>query len=710
MSTSRFKRLIIEIHRRSLWQVLAVYLLGAAAAYQVVQSLTEGLGLPEWFPGFAIVLFIALLPVVLATAVVREQALPKGGPPQAHGPEAEAGAEPPATTPPTEGPPGRHVLAWRRLAFSVVGVFALWGFVAAGWLALGGRLPGPTAGTERSSAGIKLVVLPFENLGQPEDEYFADGVTEEITSRLSEIPELGVISRTTAIQFKGSTRTVREIAAQLDVDYVLEGTVRWERALGAPSQVRVTPQLIRVSDDTNIWTERYDAVLSEIFQVQSDIAENVALALDITLLGPQRQAIWARPTENLDAYDYFLRGNDHYARRFIEEEAWSAVEMYEAAIGLDPEFAHAYAALSRALVWLNQQFERGAALPRAREAVDEALRLAPDLAEAHMALGDFYYYGLLDLEQALEQYEWVQRRQPSNSDAVALIAWIQRRMGDWDPSIANAELALELDPLNTVWLIGQAQNYFYTRQYEYAEPYFLRAIANAPDVPYYYRWAAWFYLAWDGTADRAHLLLEQAVLSIDPGQLLLGGESSWIILHLFADEYGPALERLSPDSAEVDAGYYYLARGYLSARRGDEDEARAFYDSARVVFEARVQEGPEALAPHNALGLAYAGLGRTEDAIREGELAVRLVPVSRDAMTGTNRVRDLALIYMTVGDYEAAIDQLELLLSIPSEMSANLLRVDPFWDPLRSDARFQALLEMYDRADPGGRIPRRITA
>ncbi len=709
MTKSRLKRLVIEIHRRSIWQVLAVYLLGAAAAYQVVQSLTEGLGLPEWFPGFAIVLFIALLPVVLATAVVREQAPPRGEPPPTPSPEAEIGAEP-AETPPVTEEGHRHVLAWRRLLFSVVGVFALWGFVAAGWLALGGRLPGGTAGTGSSTPEIKLVVLPFENLGLPEDEYFADGVTEEITSRLSEIPDLGIISRTTAIQFKGSERTVREIAAQLDVDYVLEGTVRWEHALGAPSQVRVTPQLIRVSDDTNIWTQRYDAILSEIFQVQSDIAENVALALDITLLGPQRQAIWARPTENLDAYDYYLRGNDHYARRFIEEEAWSAVEMYEAAIGLDPEFVHAYAALSRALVWLNQQFERGAALPRAREAVDEALRLAPDLAEAHMALGDFYYYGLLDFDQALEQYEWVQRRQPSNSDAVALIAWIQRRMGDWDLSIANAGLALELDPLNTVWLIGQAQNYFYTRQYEEGEPYFLRAIANAPDVPYYYRWAAWFYLAWDGTADRAHRLLEQAVLSIEPGQLLLGGESSWIILHLFGDEYGPALERLSPDSADVDAGYYYLARGYLSTQAGSDDEARAFYDSARVVFEARIQEGPEAFAPHNALGLVYAGLGRTEDAIREGELAVRLVPVSRDAMTGTNRVRDLALTYMMVGDYDAALDQLELLLSIPSEMSANLLRVDPFWDPLRSDPRFETLLEMYDRAYQRGRIPRSITA
>ncbi len=650
-----------------------------------------------------------VLPVVLATAIVREQAPPAGTPPGPPGPEPEAGGAAVAAPRERGAATGRRVLLWRRAFLGVLGVFALWGAVAAGWLLIGGRVFLPTAETELRAPRTKLVVLPFENLGLPDDDYFADGVTEEITSRLSEIPEVGVISRTTAIQYKDTPKSVREIGEELDVDYILEGSVRWERA-GGPSLVRVTPQLIRVSDDTNIWTESYDAVLSEIFRVQSDIAENVALALDITLLEPQRRAIWARPTEDLEAYDYYLRGNDDYARRFVEEEARSAVEMYERAVELDNEFAHAYAALARALVWLNQQFGRGGTLPRARAAVDEALRLAPDLADAHMALGDYHYYGRLDFEQALQQYEWVRRRQPSNSDALALIAWIQRRQGEWEGSIVTAQRALELDPLNSVWLIGQAQNYFYTRQYEQAEPYFLRAIATAPDVPYYYRWAAWFYLAWDGSPERAHRLLEQAVLRIEPGHLLLGGESSWIILHVFGAEYAPALERLSPDSADVDAGYYYLARAYLSAQRGDGEEARAFYDSARVEFEARVREATEEFAPHSALGLAYAGLGRKEDAIREGELAIRLVPVTRDGSVGPDRVRDLARIYVMFGEYEAALDRLEYLLSIPSEFSPGLLRVDPFWDPLRADPRFQQLLEMGDW-EGGDRVPRpRVTA
>jgi serine/threonine-protein kinase len=691
---SRLKRLIAEVHKRSIWQSLAVYLLGAAAAYQVIQSLTEGLDLPVWLPGFSVVLFVVLLPVVLAAAVVREETHAAKTPAEATTePEAGAAATEAGPVATTRAPAGRRVLTWRRVALGLVYVFALWGAIAAGWLALEGRLQQLSRAPEGAETRTMLAVLPFENLGATEDDYFADGVTEEITSRLAEIPDLGVISRTSAIQYKDSHQSLRQIAEELGVEYVLEGSVRWDRLADGRSRVRVTPQLVRVSDDTNIWTERYDAVLSEIFQVQSDIAESVARALDITLLEPQRQALETQPTQNLEAYDRYLRGNELYGRRFVEEEARAAVEMYESAVELDSSFASAYAALGRALVWLNQQFGRSGELPRARQAVDEALRLAPDLADAHMALGDYYYYGQWDFEQALEQYQWVQRRQPSNSDAIALTAWIQRRQGDWENSIVNAERALELDPRNTVWLIGQAQNHFYLRQYAQAEPYFLRTIALAPDVPYYHRWAAWYYLTWDGTTERAQRLLEQAFYRIDPSQLLVGSEASWIILNVFGEDYAPSLELTQLGSPDVDSAYYYLAKAQVYAQTDRASSARAYYDSARVVLEERVRGGPQQIAPYAELGLAYAGLGRKEEAIREGRRAVQLLPSTRDAMTGPDRERALAQIYVIVGEFDLAIDQLQHLLSIPSQFSAGSLYVDPFWDPLRSIARFQAMLE-----------------
>ena len=687
---SRLKRLVTEVHRRSIWQVLAVYLLGAAAGYQVIQSLTEGLELPHWFPAFAVVLFVALLPVVLATAGVREDAAPRK---RARPPEAEAGVLEPEAAAARPVAAGHRVLYWRRALLGLMAVFALWGVIAAGWVLLGGTVFGSAVDTELPALSTKLVVLPFENLGPAEDEYFADGITEEITSRLAELPGLGVISRTSAITYNGTEKNIPAIAEELDVDYVLEGTVRWDRSPDGSSRVRVTPQLIRVSDDTNVWSERYDAVLSSIFSVQSDIAENVARELHIRLLEPQRQALGAKPTENLEAYDFYLRGHDYYGRRFVEDDARTAVTMYERAVKLDPGFAVAWAALARGRVWLAHQFGRTSELPSARAAVEEALQLAPDLAEAHMALGDYQYYGRRDYERALEEYVTVQRRQPGNSDAIALIAWIQRRQGKFGRSVANAERALELDPRNTVWVIGQAQNQFYLRQYAEAEPYFLRAISLAPDVPYYYRWAAWFYLAWDGAGERAHRLLQQAATRMNPGELLIGSEASWVILDVFGQDYAAALERLDLSSPGVDSTYYYLARAHVSSSAGQADLARAYYDSARVVLEAQVEEAPGIFAPHSALGIAYAGLDRVEDAIREGRRGVEMLPVSRDAMTGPDRVRDLARIYVMVGEHEAAIDQLEYLLNIPSQMSVNLLRVDPFWAPLRRYPRFQTLLE-----------------
>lgn len=267
-----------------MWQVLGIYMLGGLAAFQVIQSLTEGLGLPPWFPGLAIVLLIVFFPVVLAVAMVREERSPVG--PEAGEPAEPRAAErePAPAVPAASGE--RRRFSRRGAFFGVIAVFALWGLLAGAWFVFGGsESQSPSAGDAQRT---KLVVLPFENLGPAADEYFADGVTEEITSRLAEIPGLGVISRGSAVNYKGTTKDLPTIAAELDVDYVLEGTVRWDRTPEGQNRVRVTVQLIRVDDDTNVWTERYDAVLSEILSVQSDIAEEVAQALEILADGTPR--------------------------------------------------------------------------------------------------------------------------------------------------------------------------------------------------------------------------------------------------------------------------------------------------------------------------------------------------------------------------------------------------------------------------------------
>ncbi len=245
------------------------------------------------------------------------------------------------------------------------------------------------------SKEIRLVVLPFENLGPAEDEYFAAGITDAITARLATIHGLGVISRQSAMQYKKREKSAQQIANELRVDYILEGTVQRERPSDPNSRVRIIPQLIKASNDTHVWAQPYDNDMSEVFRVQSDLAERVAQALNITLVERERRALRSRPTENMEAYDYFLRGNEYWHRSELENDFKIAIQMYERAVELDPKFALAYAQLSRAhahMYWdyYDRTEER---LAMAKKAVDRALQLEPDSPEAHFALGHYYYHG-----------------------------------------------------------------------------------------------------------------------------------------------------------------------------------------------------------------------------------------------------------------------------------------------------------------------------
>jgi TolB-like protein/Tfp pilus assembly protein PilF len=691
-----FKRLIVDIHRRSMWQVLGIYLLGGLAAYQVIQSLTEGLGLPSWFPGLAIVLLIVFFPVVLAVAMVREQRPPvesrAGEPAEPRASERE----PQASVPATVGE--RRRFSRRGAFFGVVAVFALWGLLAGSWFVFGrSESRSPAAGDDRR---IKLVVLPFENLGPADDEYFADGITEEITSRLAEIPELGVISRSSALTYKGTTKDLPTIAAELDVDYVLEGTVRWERVSEGQSRVRVTPQLIRVDDDTNVWTERYDAVLSEILSVQSDIAEKVARALDITLLDSERRAIEQMPTANVDAYDYYLQCRDYFSRGSTREHTLITIQMCERAVELDPNLAQAYAQLGIAqadMYWF--YFDRSRErLALAEAAVDRALQIAPDLPEAHLARGWYYYHGELDYGRALEEFEIVRRSQPTNSDLLAAIAYVQRAVGpdQFAESIENLRTAVEYDPRNQTKLGQLGISYFYMRRYPEALRYFDRAISLAPDVIRPYAWKARLHVTWQGDTATARAVLDQAARRIDSRVLDTRVWEHWTLLRVLEGNGAAALERLA--TLDLDSAFYHLAAGELFSLMERPEPARAHYDSARSILEARVAAMPDEPRFHANLGLAYAGLGRAEEAVREGLRAVEIMPYAANAFHSAEWVQKLAQIYVLVGDYGGAIEQLEFVLSIPGSLSGHWLRLDPIWEPLWDHPRFPALADGTPRS------------
>ncbi len=547
-----------------------------------------------------------------------------------------------------------------------------------------------------SAKEIRLAVLPFENLGPAEDEYFADGITDAITVRLAGIHGLAVISRQSAMQYKKSEKNAQQIGQDLGVDYILEGTVQRERPSDPTSPVRVMPQLIRASDDRHVWAQIYDDDMSEVFRLQSDLAERVAQALNVTLLEPERRALESKPTGNIEALEYYMRGNDYFHRSYEEEDFRIAIQMYDKAVELDPTFALAYSRLSMAHSWMYWFYDHSdERLTAAKQAVDKALELNSGLPEAYAALGR-YYYNHLDFDRALEQFAIARKSLPNNSEILSLIGYAQRRQGKFEQALANIKRACELDPLSSVINMQVGATFMLLRRYPQAERYYERAISLSPDLAFAYFWKAGLYLLAEGSTEKAWAVFEQASQNI--GSL----EDHWIVfrsveLNVFDGDYQKALDRLSSYKLEAfDTQFYFIPKAELFAQvnglMGNQQLEQANYESAQSILETRIKQQPEDARFHSSLGIVYAGLGRKDDAIREGKLAVELLPVSKEAWRGCYRVKDLARIYVMVGEFHAAIDQLQFLLSVPGEMSISLLRLDPAWDPLRDHPHFKKLL------------------
>ena len=544
-----------------------------------------------------------------------------------------------------------------------------------------------------------IVVLPFENLGAGDDEYFADGMTDEITSRLASVNGLTVISRASAMQYREARPSLDRIGEELGVDYVLEGTVRWQRAASGPSEVRVTPQLSGVSEDTLLWTERYDAVLADIFEVQSDIAGQVIERLGVALLEPEFRFLGDRPTDNLEAYDYYLKGNEYLNRaREIESgvEARFAIQMYEEAFQLDQTFALAYANQSAAHSWLydNHMDRSEGRLASARQSVEQALSLDPDLPEAHIALGAV----LVAQGQAtrgLEEYQIALASQPSSAEVYEAISHVESDLGLWEDSLASMSKAAELNPRLSRLACWTGGRLFGLGRFEEALSLHERAIALAPDRSCPYVCTTDILVNADASTDRARQFLEQLPPSIgleDQRPI----NYSWVTIDMMDGRYQEALDRLASGSTDAYAFQaYYVPKDLLFAQLygllDQSDLERAHYEAARDLLEERVEEGPDDSRFHASLGIAYAGLGQREAAIREGQLALRILAGNQDEKLGF-RLKDLAQIHVMLGDYDSAVDELERLLSIPAFFTAPYLKLDSTWHPLREHPRFQTLL------------------
>jgi eukaryotic-like serine/threonine-protein kinase len=554
----------------------------------------------------------------------------------------------------------------------------------------------PASGTTQTVSEKRkmLAVLPFENLGSPDDQYFATGMTDEITSRLSTIKDLGVISRTSAMQYEKTNKSIKQIGQELGVDYILEGSIRWSHS-EASSKVRVTPQLVRVSDDTQIWSDNFDRVIDDVFSVQSQIAESLIAQLGINLVPKQRESLKAAPTQNIEAYQAYLKGSQVFnVSTYDEKNIRGTIEEYLRATQLDPGFALAYAQLARSHLFL---FHEGyeptqERLLLAKEAADRALQLKPDLPEAIVAMGYYYYHGLGDFDKALQYFEKASAIGPNNVEPIAGLAYIERRKGKFEDSLRHFDQLFQLDPRSADFRSEAAAVLIRLRRYAEAER-LLNQSLDLRSAVYVYGMKRDLAIIWRGDLEKARKALEEM-----PEEEMPFFQRFWIEQEILERNYSAALARLDRFPIEVfqEEGLFLprvLLRAQVLSLLKREGEAREDYEKACIFLEEKVKERPKDSAVHSSLGIAYAGLGRKEDAIREGDLAVRLRPMSRDAFTGPGPLFALADIYSRVGEYEKALHEIEHLLSIPSWFSVNMLKLDPSWDSLRSLPRYKQILE-----------------
>jgi TolB-like protein/class 3 adenylate cyclase/Tfp pilus assembly protein PilF len=540
-----------------------------------------------------------------------------------------------------------------------------------------------------------IAVLPFENLSRdPDNAFFTDGVQDQILTALAKVADLKVISRTSAMQYKsGIARNLREIGQQLGVAHLLEGSVQ-----RAGNKVRVNAQLIDARTDAHLWAENYDRPLADVFAIQSEIAQSIAEQLQARLSSRERKAIAEAPTTDLVANELYLRarklqdfgGADGYRQ---------AIGLLEEAVRRDPKFALAYAALSAVhliLYWEGTDHTL-ARREQARIALQKAQELQPDAGGVHLAAGRYAYHGFRDYDRARQEFEAALRVLPNHSPVYMITAAVDRRQGRWDDALRHFDRAVELDPLNFTNLQESAFTREILNRFEEARPLLERALAINPKnshvrvelamLPYY---QAADVRAWRVEMDK---ILGEGREATSPAAL-------WLVQCALAERNSAAADAALAVIPEAGAANPYdnsvtpreFFVGLVARTFGDKAGAEAAFTRARVIAAKKAEEQPEYAAAWSLLGMCDAALGHKSDAIAEGRRACELLPVAKDAMDGPSFLNNLAVIYAWVGEKDLALQALAELARTPGGITFGELKLQPQWDPLRGDPRFEQLV------------------
>ncbi|MFN2542383.1 MAG: tetratricopeptide repeat protein [Chthoniobacterales bacterium] len=672
-----------ELKKRRVYRVALAYIIAGSAIVQLAGSVFPIFHAPEWAQQSFVVLIAFGFPIALVLAWSFD---------------IEGGT---ITKTPGSGPV--QVSSRRMWLLGGVGWLIAALALAGYWVWHPWKSHTTPEGLQPASevADKSIGVLPFENLSdEKENAFFTDGVADEILTNLAKIADLKVISRTSVQQYKtGLRRNLRDIAQQLGVANILEGSV--QRANG---RVRVTAQLIDARTDSHIWAERYDRPLTDVFAIQSEIAQTIADQLKAKLSSTEKEAIAQKPTADLAAYDLYVRANILRANTSfdlqVKENLREAARLLEQAIARDPNFFLAYyrlAGVQDLIYFLGTNEHTPAQLARAEAAIKNALRLRPDSGEAHLALGEHLYRAYRDYDRAMVELKRAHEQLPNEPLALELLSFIERRRGQWDESIAHMRRAFELDPRNLFVLQQLSITYQTQRRSRDVIAVLDRALAIAPTDANTRIVRA--LVDFEARADTKplHTTIESLLAENPAGAKHFADQ--WLNLALCERDPAMATRALAAIPSDgITVGSTWFPRAWCEAlvarARGDADAARSALHEARAELEQTLRGQPDYAQGLSVLAMIDAALGRKEDALKEGRRAVELLPVSKDVLDGTDMLTNLAMVYSWTGEKDLAFQQLDVLARLPGRLNYGQLRLHPEWDPLHGDPRLEKILAL----------------
>lgn len=693
-----------ELRHRRIFRVGAAYVVCAWLVLQLAALIFPLFNAPGWTIKVVLTLLVLGFPLAVALAwgfdlnfasgVTKRQPLraTKGGHPQPH--------HLPRTH---EHPQRRRSDHFRRVAILMIALFAVSVVVLAGLWYRAATKPSGIADMSSEKTAIdsrSIAVLPFENLSADRSNvYFAGGMQQEILTRLASIRALKVISRNSTDGYDSRPDDLKTVAAQLGVATLLEGSVQ-----KAADKVHITVQLIDAVSGAHLWADSYDGDLKDMFGVERDVASKVASALQAQLLPAEAAGLARVPTTDPAAYDLYLRGG-YFAYRAWQQDSLlptelpKAIALYQQALQSDPQFALAAAALGRAQMqmYFNAPDHTAQRLAAAKAAIDRALALQPDLGEAHFALGLYDYWGHRDYPAALHEFEIARRALPNDVDVISMFAFIARRRGQWDDALAGLQRAALLDPRRGDFYVQLGLTHQALRRYAEADADYAQAEARRDTVSIKLDRAA-NTLLWKG--DLGPLRKELAAL--EPGSDDYAGNAiNFYTLDWFSRDYAGAaqladggdLSEAWPDQSNVALPRaLYLAWALRAA--GDSTKAHPLFEKVRADMQTATVKNPSDPDMQLALAFAQAALGDKPQAIAAATRASQLMPLQRDALSGAGYLVRLAQVYVQVGDNDRALALLKQLSTLPAGtvLSPAILKLDPVWDPLHRDPRFQKLL------------------